>query len=134
MKSPSRLAAVTCALLLGTVAYARAQNDSVFAVSTGGVNLLRLNNDAAFVVRGTAGSGILPATGAGVRMMWFPNLYAFRAGQVSSFGAAYWDLSSIGAGSTANFPGFPCLYLCEAEPSAAAIPCTTSLNTFPRCS
>lgn len=76
-----------------------AQADSVLAVNTGGVNLLRLNNDASFVVRGTAAAGSLPATGAGVRMMWFPNKYAFRAGKVDSFGAAYWDLASIGDGS-----------------------------------
>ena len=98
MKPVSRLAAATCALLLGS-ASAHAQNDSVFAVSTGGVNLLRLNNDAAFVVRGTAGSGSLPATGSGVRMMWFPNLYAFRVGKVDSFGSTYWDLTNVGTGS-----------------------------------
>ncbi|MFL5382041.1 MAG: tail fiber domain-containing protein, partial [Longimicrobiaceae bacterium] len=47
----------------------------------------------------TAGSGSLPATGSGVRMMWFPNLYAFRVGKVDSFGSTYWDLSNIGTGS-----------------------------------
>jgi hypothetical protein len=78
---------------------ASAQADSALAVSVSGVNLMRLNTDASFVVRGTAGSGLLPATGAGVRMMWFPNLYAFRAGKVDSFGATYWDLASIGTGS-----------------------------------
>jgi hypothetical protein len=76
-----------------------AQTDSVIAASVAGVNLLRLNNDASFVVRGTAGAGSLPATGAGVRMMWFPNLYAFRVGKVDSFGSTYWDLASIGTGS-----------------------------------
>jgi hypothetical protein len=88
-------------LSLAFAASAAAQADSALAVSAGGVNLLRLNTDAAFVVRGTAGSGLLPATGAGVRMMWFPNLWAFRAGKVESFGATYWDLASIGAGSAA---------------------------------
>src|SRR3954447_24465995 len=101
MKTAPRMAAASCALLLVMAPGARAQADSVLSVSTGGVNLLRLNNDASFVVRGTAGAGLLPATGAGVRMMWFPNLYAFRAGKVESFGATYWDLASIGAGSAA---------------------------------
>jgi hypothetical protein len=91
----------SCAVVLAFAQGARAQADSVFAASASGVNLLRLNNDASFVVRGTAGSGSIPATGAGVRMMWFPSLYAFRAGKVESFGAAYWDLASIGAGSAA---------------------------------
>jgi len=80
---------------------AQAQSDSALAISKSGANLMRLNVDGSFVVRGTAGTGSLPATGAGVRMMWFPNVYAFRAGKVESFGATYWDLASIGAGSAA---------------------------------
>ena len=90
-------AAAIVAAFAATPAFA--QNDSVLAVSKSGVNLLRLNNDASFVVRGTAGSGLIPATGSGVRMMWFPNLYAFRVGKVDSFGSAYWDLANIGTGS-----------------------------------
>jgi len=101
MKNLARITTASAAVLLATVSAAAAQADSALAVSAGGVNLLRLNTDAAFVVRGTAGAGLLPATGAGVRMMWFPNLYAFRAGKVESFGSAYWDLASIGAGSAA---------------------------------
>jgi hypothetical protein len=99
MKTAPRLALALAVLLPAMAAPAHAQNDSVFAVSSGGVNLLRLNNDASFVVRGTAGSGSLPASGSGVRMMWFPNLYAFRAGKVDSFGSTYWDLANIGTGS-----------------------------------
>jgi hypothetical protein len=99
MKTAPRLALALAVLLPAMAAPAHAQNDSVFAVSSSGVNLLRLNNDASFVVRGTAGSGSLPATGSGVRLMWFPNLYAFRAGKVDSFGSTYWDLSNIGTGS-----------------------------------
>ncbi|MFL5384000.1 MAG: hypothetical protein ACJ8GN_15875, partial [Longimicrobiaceae bacterium] len=99
MKTAPRIATAFCVLLPAMAAPAHAQNDSVLAVSSRGVNLLRLNNDASFVVRGTAGSGSLPATGSGVRMMWFPNLYAFRVGKVDSFGSTYWDLSNIGTGS-----------------------------------
>jgi hypothetical protein len=86
-------------VLIGTSAV-HAQ-DSTFAVSTAGVNLLRLNNDAGFVVRGTASAGSIPATGAGVRLMWYPGKWALRAGKVDSFGAAYWDLASVGFGSVA---------------------------------
>lgn len=82
-------------------AHVAAQQDSVFAAQYGGSNLLRLNQDAAFVVRGAETVGSLPATGAGVRMMWFPGLYAFRVGKVDSFGSTYWDLASIGSGSVA---------------------------------
>jgi hypothetical protein len=85
----------------GTATSVAAQEDSVFAVSSGGVNLLRLNEDASFVVRGTQDVGSLPATGAGVRLMWFPSLYALRAGKVDSFGSTYWDLANVGYGSVA---------------------------------
>lgn len=78
-----------------------AQADSVFAVSRSGANLLRLNTDASLVVRGETGAGVIPATGAGVRMMWFPARYAFRAGKVDEFGATYWDLANVGSGSAA---------------------------------
>jgi hypothetical protein len=78
-----------------------AQADSAFAVSSGSTSLLRLNTDASFVVRGTEGTGSLPATGAGPRLMWFPSRYAFRAGKVDSFGATYWDLAEMGLGSVA---------------------------------
>lgn len=91
---------VFAGLALLAAAPAAAQ-DSAFAVSKAGANLLRLNQDAGFVVRGTAEVGDLPATGAGVRMMWFPNMWAFRAGKVDSFGSTYWDLASIGFGSVA---------------------------------
>jgi hypothetical protein len=97
-----RISAITAALVafLGTLGQAQTP-DSVFAVSRDGSNLLRLNSDAGLVVRGTAGEGSIPATGAGVRMMWFPSLWAFRVGKVDSFGETYWDLSNIGVGSVA---------------------------------
>lgn len=80
---------------------ASAQADSLLAASVSGTNLLRLNQDGGFVVRGTEAVGTIPATGTGVRMMWFPSLYAFRAGKVDSFGSTYWDLVNIGIGSVA---------------------------------
>jgi hypothetical protein len=97
----SRTPLLAAALLAGAVSGAHAQTDSAFAVSKSGVNLFRLNQDAGLVVRGTATVGDIPATGAGVRMMWFPNRFAFRAGKVDSFGATYWDLANVGVGSVA---------------------------------
>jgi hypothetical protein len=70
---------LAAALLVVGVPAVHAQADSTLAVSQAGINLLRLNTDASFVVRGTQDAGSLPATGAGVRMMWFPARYAFRA-------------------------------------------------------
>ena len=95
-----RTAVMAMALAMAAnVAPAHAQADSALAVSNAGASLMRLNTDASLVVRGTAAVGSLPATGAGIRMMWFPSKYAFRAGKVDSFGATYWDLASIGDGS-----------------------------------
>ncbi len=90
------------ALALVAVAVAAssaAAQDSAFVASASGSNLLRLNTDAGLVVRGTQDVGAIPATGAGVRMMWFPTLYAFRVGKVDSFGSTYWDLANVGYGS-----------------------------------
>ena len=49
------------------------------------------------VSSGTVGSGSIPATGAGTRLMWYPKKAAFRAGNVSS---TQWDDASIGNYST----------------------------------
>jgi hypothetical protein len=51
-----------------------------------------------FLVTGTYGSGSIPATGAGARMMFYPKKAAFRAGIV---GGPSWDDVNIGEGSTA---------------------------------
>lgn len=95
------LSALAVLAAAGTATSLGAQSDSVFAVSKSGTNLLRLNDDAGFVVRGTAEAGSIPADGAGVRMMWYPGMWAFRAGKVDSFGATYWDLANVGVGSVA---------------------------------
>jgi hypothetical protein len=46
---------------------------------------------------GTLGIGIIPATGCGYRMMWYPFKGAFRAGTTDDGGACnYWDDANIG--------------------------------------
>ncbi len=40
--------------------------------------------------------GAAPASGAGTRMMWYPDKAAFRAGCVDGVHGAYWDTDSIG--------------------------------------
>ena len=50
------------------------------------------------VSNGAAGSGTIPATGAGTRLMWYPGKAAFRAGGVVG---THWDDASIGPYSTA---------------------------------
>jgi endosialidase-like protein/trimeric autotransporter adhesin len=50
---------------------------------------------------GTFGSGSIPVEGAGVRMMWYPNKAAFRAGRLFASGTSFWNDDSIGDQSTA---------------------------------
>lgn len=88
-------------LLVGHAPSLAAQSDSVFTVNSAGENLLRLNQDGGFVVRGTADAGDVPATGAGARMMWFPGRYAFRAGNLLGDGSNFWNLENVGNGSAA---------------------------------
>src|SRR6266550_333810 len=51
-----------------------------------------------FAVTGTLGSGTIPATGPGVRLLWYPGKAAFRAGEVPG---TEWDDANVGPYSTA---------------------------------
>jgi hypothetical protein len=51
-----------------------------------------------FAVTGQPGTGAIPATGSGARLMWYPNRAAFRAGVVDG---SQWDADKIGLGSVA---------------------------------
>jgi hypothetical protein len=57
------------------------------------------NVAGSFVATGTSGSGSIPATGAGVRMMWYPAKGAFRAGGVVD---GVWDDAKFGTNSVAT--------------------------------
>jgi endosialidase-like protein/trimeric autotransporter adhesin len=57
-----------------------------------------LDNPTGFVSQGTLGSGAIPATGSGVRLMWYPSKAAFRAGRVDGAG---WDEANIRSYSVA---------------------------------
>ncbi|MFN8297936.1 MAG: tail fiber domain-containing protein, partial [Chitinophagales bacterium] len=63
-------------------------NDEGFRLTTGG----------AFLASGNTGTGVTPASGAGVRLMWIPAKSSFRAGSVSG---AQWDNGNIGSYSAA---------------------------------
>lgn len=54
--------------------------------------------EGGFVARGTGGAGAIPARGSGVRMMWYPQEAAFRAGSVQD---RQWDPGNVGFGSAA---------------------------------
>lgn len=53
----------------------------------------RFDNAGGFVANGRLGEGIIPATGAGQRMMWYPFNASFRAGSVNG---TQWDESNMG--------------------------------------
>ena len=68
------------------------------ALPTNAVGAYDFSNKNGLLSTGTFGTGAVPASGAGVRMMWIPSKFAFRAGMVSG---TQWDDVSIGYGSIA---------------------------------
>lgn len=52
------------------------------------------NNGMAFT--GTFGSGAIPMTGGGTRVMWYPRKAAFRGGTLDGIYTTYWNDASIG--------------------------------------
>ncbi|HEU0078853.1 MAG TPA: hypothetical protein VFQ76_14460, partial [Longimicrobiaceae bacterium] len=82
--------------------------DSLLHVSASSTLRFRVNNDGGMAAVGTwngnessAGAGGVPVEGSGSRVMWYGGKAAFRAGNVGSFGSAYWDLASLGFASAA---------------------------------
>lgn len=56
-----------------------------------------VDSAAAFTKAGEVeASSIAPISGAGRRMMWYPEKAAFRTGYVGSFGSTYWDAGNVG--------------------------------------
>lgn len=71
-----------------------ADDDHPLYLLTNGVR----NATNGFAVTGTQGTGTIPATGGGVRLMWYPGKAAFRAGGIVGDD---WDDANIGPFSTA---------------------------------
>ncbi len=92
--TPLYLAAAT----VGLAGVGAAQAPLLEVEKSDATNLLRVTDDAGFLVRGTPGVGSIPAAGSGVRLMWYPKKAAFRAGAVSG---SQWDEVDIGQGSVA---------------------------------
>src|SRR3990170_7679288 len=79
-----------------SAAPAAAQSDILLQLRSGSPagDRFRVDSAGAMVALGTIGYGIIPASGAGWRMMWHPQKVAFRAGYVDAGGQ--WDESNIG--------------------------------------
>jgi hypothetical protein len=57
--------------------------------------------DGQLIAQGALNVGNIPASGAGVRMMWHPAKAAFRAGQLTSAAPTAWDDLNLGVASIA---------------------------------
>lgn len=86
----------------GTFAFNAATGGSPRPVPTSGGGSIpatfALLQDGGFLARGTFGTGVIPASNIGTRMMWHPRKGAFRAGQVT---IPAWDDANVGQHSTA---------------------------------
>ena len=88
-------------LLLGsllTATGATAQTTVLDVKDSGGATLMQVNDDAGLLGKGVFGTGTIPVTGAGVRLMWYPGKAAFRAGSVDD---AQWNDDNVGPYSVA---------------------------------
>ena len=76
------LAAAALLLLAGHAAPAAAQSDILLRLRSGSPlsDRFRVDSAGGVVALGQIGYGIIPASGAGWRMMWYPYKVAFRAG------------------------------------------------------
>jgi hypothetical protein len=82
-----------------SAAPAAAQSDILLQLRSGSPagDRFRVDSAGGVVAIGQLGIGIIPASGAGYRMMWYPFKAAFRAGGTDDGGAGnYWDDANIG--------------------------------------
>jgi trimeric autotransporter adhesin len=76
---------------------ASAQSDILLRLRSGSPlgDRFRVDSAGGVVSAGQIGIGIIPATGSGWRMMWYPYKAAFRAGGINS-GGNEWDDANVG--------------------------------------
>ena len=78
---------------------AAAQSDILLRLRSGSPagDRFRVDSAGGVVAIGQLGIGIIPASGSGYRMMWYPFKAAFRAGGTADGGAGnYWDDANVG--------------------------------------
>jgi hypothetical protein len=99
MKFTTRLAALAAlAALIPAARPAAAQSDILLQLRSGSPvgDRMRVDSAGGVVALGSFGTGIIPASGAGTRMMWHPFKASFRAGQVDSGSPSAWDDANNG--------------------------------------
>lgn len=89
-----RLAVLTFAALLALASPAEAQ-DIKLRIQSGNPlgDRMRVDSGGGLVALGSLGIGLIPQSGAGDRMMWYPYRSTFRAGRVTGDG---WDDANLG--------------------------------------
>ena len=96
---PRTLAAAALAglALVAGSAPAAAQADILLQLRSGSPagDRFRVDSAGGFVAKGSLGIGIIPQSGNGERLMWYPYKGAFRAGGIGS-GGTMWDDPNIG--------------------------------------
>jgi hypothetical protein len=100
MSSRFRFVVLIAGLLAGFAAMPRtasAQSDILLQLRSGSPagDRFRVDSASGVVAKGALGIGIIPFTGAGERMMWYPYKAAFRAGSIGSAGTQ-WDDPNTG--------------------------------------
>jgi hypothetical protein len=76
---------------------AAAQSDILLRLRSGSPlgDRFRVDSAGGFVAKGSLGIGIIPQSGSGERLMWYPYKGAFRAGGIGS-GGTMWDDPNVG--------------------------------------
>jgi trimeric autotransporter adhesin len=93
------LASLATVGVLASAAPVEAQSDILLRLRSGSPagDRFRVDSAGGVVALGQLGIGIIPASGAGYRMMWYPFRAAFRAGGTDDGGAGdYWNDANIG--------------------------------------
>jgi hypothetical protein len=91
------LAGAALVSLATLAAPATAQSDILLRLRSGTPlgDRFRVDSAGGFVAKGALGVGIIPQTGAGERLMWYPFKASFRAGTIGS-GGTQWDDPNMG--------------------------------------
>jgi hypothetical protein len=86
------------AALAGHTVPAAAQSDILLQLRSGvpSGDRFRVDSAGGVVAMGSLGYGVIPASGAGVRMMWHPFKAAFRAGSTDGATTNSWDDGNVG--------------------------------------
>jgi hypothetical protein len=97
MKRTSLVLSTLAGLAALLPADAAAQSDILLQLRSGSPagDRFRVDSAGGFVARGSLGIGIIPQSGNGERLMWYPFKGAFRAGGIGS-GGTMWDDANIG--------------------------------------